>query len=144
MKISYKCMPNMASAVSRHNVKILSDPSAQPAAPVQAKVSCNCRHGPASCPVQGKCLTDSVVYRASVTETVSGKTETYTGLTSNRMKERWYKHNSDTRNEKDRHNTSLRPMFGSLKTERLILPLNGILLKEPPASTRLPRNVVFV
>ena len=37
--------------------------------PIQAKVSCNCRHGPTSCPVQRKCLTDSVVYRASVTQT---------------------------------------------------------------------------
>ena len=133
VKISYKCMPNMASAVSRHNVKILSDPPAQPAAPVQAKVSCNCRHGLASCPVQGKCLTDSVVYRASVTETVSGDTETYTGLTGNRFKERWYKHNSDMRNEKDRHNTSLSAHVWELKERKIDFTLKWDFIERAPS-----------
>ena len=84
VKISYKCMPNMAQAVSRHNVKVLKEPQVQP--PVQLQPGCNCRNGPTTCPVQGKCLTDSVVYRATVIETASGAKETYTGLTGNRFK----------------------------------------------------------
>ena len=115
VKISYKCMPIMAQAVSRHNVQILSEPPAAQAAP--AKPSCNCRQGPASCPVQGRCLTDSVVYVASVTETDTGKTETYTGLTGNKFKQRWYKHNSDMKNEKDRNNTTLSAHVWELKDQ---------------------------
>ena len=94
VKISYKYIPNLASAVLRHNVKILSDPPARPTVPFSAKTACNCKQGSSSCPVKGKCLTDSVVYRASVTETDRGKTETYTGLTENIFVRRWYKDNS--------------------------------------------------
>ena len=50
LKIGYKCMPSMAQAVSRHNVRILSEPPAQPALPTPAKPGCNCKDGPASCP----------------------------------------------------------------------------------------------
>ena len=134
VKLSYKCMPNMASTVSRHNsMKILSDSPAQIDAPVQARVSCNCRQGLPSCPVQGKCLTDNVVYRDSVTETVSGKTETYTGLTGNTFKERWYKHNSDMRNEKDRHNTSLSSHIWGLKDRNIDFTLKWDFIERAPS-----------
>ena len=45
------------------------------------------------------------MYRATVTETLSGNSETYTGLTGNTFKDRWYKHNSDIRLEKNRNKT---------------------------------------
>ena len=113
VKISYKCMPNMAQAVSRHNVKILSEvPQQQPA---QLQPGCNCRRGPNTCPVQGRCLTDNIVYRATVTETVSGKKETYTGLTGNRFKERYNGHNTDMRNSKDKNKTKLSGHVWGLK-----------------------------
>ena len=73
VKVSYKCMPNMAQAVSRHNAKVLKYDLPPPLPP-----GCNCRYGTGTCPVQGRCLTDCVVYRATVKETVSGKEETYT------------------------------------------------------------------
>ena len=96
VKISYKCMPNMAQSVSRHNATVLKGDQPQPAAPPVR--SCNCKDGPATCPAQAKCLTDSVVYKATVTETVSGMKEIYTGMTANRFKDRWYGHNSDMNN----------------------------------------------
>ena len=86
-------MPNMAQAVSRHNAKVLKDDLPPPPPP-----GCNCRNGPGTCPVQAQCLTDCVVYRATVKETVSGKEETYTGMTGNTFKDRWNGHKSDTRN----------------------------------------------
>ena len=46
----------------------------------------------------GKCRTESVVYRATVRETVSGKTETYTGLTGREFKDRLYEHRTDINN----------------------------------------------
>ena len=51
---------------------------------------------------QGRCLTDCVVYEATVKETVSGKEETYTGMTGNTLKDRWNGHKSDTRNQIDK------------------------------------------
>ena len=44
-----------------------------------------------------------MVYEASIRETVSGKTETYTGLTSRMFKQRYNEHYSYTRNPGGRH-----------------------------------------
>ena len=46
VKISYKCMPSMAQAVSRHNTKLARQDEAQ----VQPARSCNCNG--VTCPVQ--------------------------------------------------------------------------------------------
>ena len=110
VKVSYKCMPNMAQAVSRHNAKVLKDDLPPPPPP-----GCNCRYGTGTCPVQGRCLTDCVVYRATVKETVSGKEETYTGMTGNTFKDRWNGHKSDTRNQSDKAKTKLSAHVWELK-----------------------------
>ena len=77
VKVSYTCMSNIAKAVARHNAKILQANQQEE----HQQPECNCRGGPASCPVEGRCQTDCVVYRATVTDTVSGKVERYTGVT---------------------------------------------------------------
>ena len=96
-------MPNMAQALSRHNSKILNEDIQQP----QQTLVCNCRGGQANCPVGGKCRTESVVYRATVKETVSGKTETYTGQTGREFKDRWYEHRTDINNVTKKKTTRL-------------------------------------
>ena len=60
VKVSYKCMPNMAQAVAQHNVQVLKEDQGAVQQP-----GCNCRGGPAVCPVQGRCQTKSVVSRAT-------------------------------------------------------------------------------
>ena len=82
VKVSYRCMPNMAQAMARHNSGVLRDRQEEH----DQQHQCNCRAGPAACPVQGKCKTDCVVYRATVTETQTGKVETYTGGTAQTFK----------------------------------------------------------
>ena len=74
-------MPNIAQAISGHNTQVLNEDQ-----PVAQQSGCNCDNGPASCPVQGKCKSTGVVYEARVTETVSGKAETYKGLTCRTFK----------------------------------------------------------
>ena len=102
----------MAQAVSKHNTMVQR--SNQQQQPLQ-QPGCNCQGGPATCPMQGQCLTDSVVYRASVTETASGNKETYTGLTANTFKARWNGHNSDMRLASGRSKTKLSNHAWSLK-----------------------------
>ena len=114
VKVSYKCMPNMAQAVSRHNMKVLQGNQQQQL----QQPGCNCRGGPGNCPVQGHCKTDCVVYRATVKETMSGSTETYTGVTGNTFKERWYGHRNDMKNEKKRLSSKLSSHIWDLKDER--------------------------
>ena len=41
---------------------------------------CNCKNKNEICPMDGKCQTDKVVYKATVTEQ-DGTTNTYTGVT---------------------------------------------------------------
>ena len=84
VKISYKCMPNVKKAISRHNQKIQNDQLQE----TEPEPGCNCTGKCGPCPLDGNCLVDKVVYRASVTEN-NGKTSTYTGLTANRFKDRF-------------------------------------------------------
>ena len=114
VKVSYKCMPNMAQAVSRHNMKVLQGNQQQHL----QQPGCHCRGGKATRPVQGRCKTDCVVYRATVKEIMSGSMETYTGVTGNTFKERWYGHRGDMRNEKKRLSTRLSSYIWDLKDER--------------------------
>jgi hypothetical protein len=88
VKISYRCMPNMAQAISMHNGKVLNANQQ-----TNQQTGCNCVDGPASCPVKGKCKAKGIVYEACIKETASGKTETYTGLSCRTFKQRFNEHN---------------------------------------------------
>ena len=85
-------MPNMKAILSRHNAQVLKqtdNPEPEP--------GCNCRGGPATCPLDGQCQTKELVYQATVTRTDTGQVETYTGLTGGTFKIRFNKHMSDFR-----------------------------------------------
>ena len=51
---------------------------------------CNCRGGIHSCPMEGKCLSKSIIYKASVK--ARNKTCIYLGLAANTFKERLGNH----------------------------------------------------
>ena len=63
----------------------------------------------------GKCLTPCVVYEATVTETQTGKKETYTGVTSRPFKRRLYEHRTDMNKEENRTKTALSAHIWNLK-----------------------------
>ena len=89
VKVSYSCMPNMASIIKSHNTRILTPPQ-----PARAKM-CSCQRPGLNfenCPLKGICMTRCVVYRATVTAPQT-PTKQYIGLAGNTFKERWYKHN---------------------------------------------------
>ena len=108
VKLSYRCMPNMAQAVSGHNKKLLKEEN-------QTDGGCNCQGGPLSCPVGGKCLTSNVIYEATVTQRITGLKETYTGVTSRKFKDRLYEHRTDMNRVKARDNTRLSAHIWELK-----------------------------
>ena len=93
-------MPNMATSIARHNLRVLgSGDSRTP--------PCNCEGGAGNCPVQGACRQDGVVYEACVQERVSGRKETYTGLTGRRFRDRWKEHERNFEKPNQRNETSL-------------------------------------
>ena len=73
---------------------------------------CKCRDK-SLCPLPGKCATDKVIYRATVS-TAAGE-ETYVGLTANQFKDRWSKHDGDFRNPDRRTSTELSSYIWDLK-----------------------------
>ena len=64
VKISYSCTPNMQAIIKSHNTQTLNMHSAKKASNSQATKKCNCRKA-SEYPVQGECLSQAVIYKAS-------------------------------------------------------------------------------
>ena len=85
VKVSYCCMPSMASIVHKHNSKVLNDQE------VQSDKQCSCpKADKDKCPLDGKCLTSCIVYKATVD--VEGQNKYYYGLTELPFKTRYGNH----------------------------------------------------
>ena len=107
VKVSYSCMPNMASIISSHNRRVTG------AAEEHVEGGCNCRNGQASCVLQGHCLTPNVVYKCAVS--THQECKEYIGLTSNTFKERYYAHSNSVNKESSANSTSLSTHTWELK-----------------------------
>ena len=99
VKVSYRTMTNMAQVLSKHNSKVIAKNRPTPT----VEEGCNCLDKPA-CPMPGKCQTQGVVYKATVTPTDNTNntaTETYTGLTGGPFRTRHYGHVNDMKEENE-------------------------------------------
>ena len=97
IKVSYRCMPNLKSHIDKHNSQILNNDLNNN----QVEASCNCQvNRRAACPIPGRCTTPSVVYRATVRRHDNCAVDCYTGLTGDKFKTRFNKHQSDIRTGK--------------------------------------------
>ena len=79
---------------------------------------CNCPQKN-SCPLDGKCLTKCVVYKATVTETTSNNQETYIGLIENELKSRFNLHKSSFKLEHKRTSTTFIDYVWKLKKKNI-------------------------
>ena len=88
-KVSFSCTPNMKSIIGSHNRKVLQEKNDTDS----NKQLCNCqRSRKASCPLEGKCLVDDLVYRADIEVMgVEGK-KCYWGQSMRPFKDRWREH----------------------------------------------------
>ena len=95
-------MKNMADIIRSHNVKVLSTTANNSAVPTR---NCNCRQR-LNCPLDGKCLKECIVYKATVS--VPNKpTRFYYGLTEGAFKTRYNNHSRSFRAEDQRRVTEL-------------------------------------
>ena len=83
-------MPNMQAITTSHNKAVFAKTNKSESTTTQKK-KCNCRKKE-SCPLSGKCLTESVVYQATVTKEDGSATETYVGLTEGTFKSHFLSH----------------------------------------------------
>ena len=109
-KVSYSCLPNIKTEISRHNKKVLTSADNLPP-------SCNCRDK-SSCPLPGKCSITNVVYQATVNRRDQGTSTTYIGLAS-QFESRWQSHKTSFRHEKYRSSTKISTYIWSLQDQNV-------------------------
>ena len=114
LKLSYSCMPNMKSIISSHNKALLSD--YHRSLTQTNEKECNCRKKD-QCPLDGKCLTQNVVYQATVS--TQSSSETYVSLATN-FKERYRNHAAFFRHQSKRNETKLSKHIWALKDNNLL------------------------
>ena len=89
IKLSYSCMPNMSSIITKHNKTFLNKK-------VETEErKCNCRDK-TNCPMEGKCLTKCIVHKASVSSLNEAKH--YLGTAENEFKTRYSNHKTSFKN----------------------------------------------
>ena len=103
-------MSNMKKEINKHNRQVQKARDPPPLIE-----GCNCLTS-RECPMDGNCLAREVIYRAEVVED-NGTTNTYTGLTGNTFKERYYGHSSSFRHRDENNSTTLSTHIWKLKDE---------------------------
>ena len=116
IKVSYSCLPNVKQKISNKNRRLLQMHRMKES--TQDSKLCNCRQKKNSCALDGKCLTKCVVYKATLTETISNNQETYIGLTENEFKTRFNLDKSSFKLEHKRTSTTLGEHVWELKNKK--------------------------
>ena len=100
IKISYSCIPNMARFIRSHNTSLLKDP-----VPTDIKER-SCRRK-LERPLNKKCLSECLIYKASVERPDTNETKHYYGTCDKNFKERYNSHTASFRNKSKEKSTEL-------------------------------------
>ena len=112
LKLSYSCMNNIKTIISNHNKAEISKPTHND----EENKNCNCRK-PNTCPMDGSCNAQNIVYQAEVTTPTTR--ETYIGLCDTTFKLRYRNHICSFRNERYRNATELSKYVWNLKDQNI-------------------------
>ena len=115
LKVSYSCTRNVKSILAAHNKKVLRESEKRRGG---EDGKCNCRGGPGNCPAGGVCMTEEVVYEATVTAP-GVEEKRYFGSAATSLKLRVNNHKCDFRNRGRQHSTTLSTHVWSLKDQGL-------------------------
>ena len=107
-KVSYSCMPNMATIIVSHNKNFLCNKQE----PKTTIPLCSC-HNSANCPLNGECRKKAVIYKASITS--DGSSKHYIGCTETEFKTSYYNHTHSFRYREKRNATELSKAFWNAK-----------------------------
>ena len=112
----------MANIIKNHNRKILNECEMR-----DNRRTCNCRNKNL-CPLDGKCLTNNVIYKVTVT-TASRTTSNYIGMVENDFKTRFNKHKLSFRNQNHSHDTVLSKYIWELKNNDTTYDIKWCIIK---------------
>ena len=124
-------MPNMASHISSHNIKVLEEfRSVGKPAPR----TCNCQH-PDGCPLDGNCLASAIVYQADIKVEESDEHK-YIGLCEPAFKGRYGDHSTSFNNPKYKTKSKLSTFVWEMKDQGKNCDISwSILRKSSPYRT---------
>ena len=132
MKVSYSCMRNMSSVMSSHNSRIMRNSNQN-----LPQKECNCK-AKNSCPLNGKCLSENIIYKASVIS--DNACMFYVGLSGGKFKYRLGNHKKSFKHEKYEKDTALSKYVWSLKRKNIEYSINWEILYKSNISTRRSGN----
>lgn len=133
-KISYSCMNNIKQSLMSHNKTIQSTTTEK-----ETTKECNCRQQH-TCPLDGKCLTPSVIYQATVTSADNTSTNTYVGLTEGTFKTRYANHKSSFKHSNKRLSTELSKHIWQLKDNNINFSINWKILRTASPFSNMSRK----
>ena len=119
-------MENMESIISCHNKNILNTPQ------TTQKDWCNCGTK-ANCPLNNKCLSTSLIYKANVTTNNDPNGKNYMGLTEGSFKRRYTQHTLSFRDPKYSNTTKLSKHIWDLKNSQTTYSIHWSILSHAPA-----------
>ena len=118
-------MPNMKRIIKNHNKSVLSATEHQQDDEVR---QCNCRDK-ATCPLQGRCLSDCNTYQADV-ETTDGNIYPYIGISDGPFKHRWYDYMQSFRKRKHENKSELSKLIWKLKDKNIQYTIKWKILEK--------------
>ena len=124
-------MGNMKSIITAHNRKILSEKNNKK---MQDK-KCNCQKG-RSCPLDGECQTNNVIYKAIVTS--ANEEKQYVGSTGRTFKSRYNLHKSSFKQAKK--TTELAKYIGELDKKNINYDLKWKIIHRVQANSTTGKN----
>ena len=118
-------MPSMKVKINGNNMNVLNSNS-------EDEKLCNCPKN-ATCPLNGECLRNDIVYQATVT---CGETsESYVGITATSFKARLANHKASFKSKEKRNATELSKHTWDLKGRDLNYAIKWIVLCKVPHYT---------
>ena len=120
LKISYCCMPNIEKIIKGHNSKILNVQHGE-------SRSCNCRVKEC-CPLNGKCLTSCLVYKADLVSEDAKKV--YYGACEGSFKERWGNHKKSFKNPRYKDESKLSQHVWELNEKKKKYEISWSIVKK--------------
>ena len=135
VKVSYSCMPSMGSIIKQHNARICSEEREGDSQPR----CCNCRK-PELCPLDGRCLTSKIVYKATVETEGTPAPKVYIGSTETPFKQRYANHLMSFRHERYKNRTELSKYIWDLKREGKTFRVGWDILRKTPAYSNLSKR----
>ena len=112
----------MQQIIKSHNSKIINENKNN-----DVKKPCNCKVK-ATCPLDGKCVVNDVIYMAKVSST--NETACYIGLASGLFKFRYNNHNKSFRHERYEKDTQLSKYIWELKRKNTHFAIKYEILKK--------------